>query len=140
MTRFWNQNSGPDATVVFLHDNVSLFSASSDAVKPFDIRFQLDQPFTYDPQGGHLAMLLATPGPPIGSSPTRIDAESFGSLGTSPSGAVTPNFIAPTGYGLITEFRWIAVPEPRPSLLIITSILVLLLAQIRKKEATNVPD
>jgi hypothetical protein len=111
MSQSWDVNKGGDEKIVYQHDNVSLFGAAAEPFSPFDLRFELDEPFLYDPKAGNLAMLFVTSGS-ASSGAREIDASFFGAMNT-PSMAFRQDFAAPTPYGLVSEFSWVAVPEPK---------------------------
>jgi hypothetical protein len=134
MSTSWNLNKGPDEAMVYLHDNVSLFGAAAQPVSPFDLRFQLDTPFVYDPKSGNLAMMFI-----VASTPGRastIDAHFF-SEQNSPSMAFGPGFLVPTPYGVITEFSFIAVPEPKTSSLVCGGAAVVLGIGMRRRRSSK---
>lgn len=114
MSTIYGANKGADETTVFLHDNVSLFGRAGQPVNPFDIAITFDQPFVYDPKLGNLLMYVTASA--IVGRGTQIDAHGYGSLDVSPA-----SYVGSTGpfgdfqvvpYSLVTEFSWIAVPEP----------------------------
>jgi hypothetical protein len=131
MSTLWSQNSGPDAKTVYLHDNLTLQAPGGKPINPFEIRFHMDTPFDYDPASGHLAMYIKPT--PSGQGGTRnIDAQSYANHMTAPAAAITSNFIGPAAYGLITEFSWTAIPEPKSGVLMVFGAIIVF-RMIRRK-------
>ncbi|MGZ5545665.1 MAG: hypothetical protein ACXWIU_13415 [Limisphaerales bacterium] len=135
LTPFYFNNVGADETTVYLHQNVSLFAAVGNPA-PFDLKFQFDKPFVYDPNNGSLLMYIQTIQPSGGAN--TIDSHVFGDLNVSPvaytgtSGPFASGIVAP--YGIITEFTWVAIPEPNPGYLLICGVgIVFSFARLRKQ-------
>ena len=126
MSRFYDANKGADERTVFLRNNVSIFAAAGQEVNPFDVKFQFDTPFVYDPNNGHLLMYIQNSGP-TGPGARSLDAHHFGALdANTPVASFGPGILAPDAYGLVAQFQFVAIPEPRElSLLAISSILLL---------------
>jgi hypothetical protein len=111
-------NKGVDNTVVYKHDDVTLSAQGTLVLNPFQLRFNFDRPFYYDPAAGNLLMDLRTGGDTIHAN-RGLDAQVFETWGPStPYALVEPtgvpstpsNFVA--GQALVTEFTWRAIPEP----------------------------
>jgi hypothetical protein len=103
----WANNAGEDVKTVFSHNNIPILATGTSPVNPFEVTFQLDQPFEYDPAAGSLAMYLRLGGTETYDGSKLVDGNSsalFGYLDTS-----TP---VVSSRGLVTEFGWIPIPEP----------------------------
>jgi hypothetical protein len=130
ITTVWSENSGPDAKTVYLHDNVTLVAPGGLPVNPFELRFHLDSPFSYDPANGHLAMYIKPTASGAGGTRT-IDAEGLPGGASASAWATTSNFVVPAPYSLITEFTWVNIPEPG-SVWLVASGLFAIFMSIRK--------
>jgi hypothetical protein len=131
MSTFYAANKGADETTVFLHNNVSLFGTAGQQVNPFDLRFQFDRPFIYDPKNGNLLMSIKLTGSFLGGK--QIDAQGYSTLAASPVGYVGQH--NPDQVGALADviaFSYVQVPEPRiPGLILIGGIA--LLGALKKK-------
>jgi hypothetical protein len=134
MSRLWSENKGSDAAVVFVQNDVSLFAAANQLVNPFELRFELDTPFVYNPKLGSLAMMLVTE---ESSGRTRtLDANGYGFLNSSvPVASFMPGNLSPAAIGIIAEFTWVAVPEPKTSLLVFGGAAVLGIGARRRRSS-----
>jgi hypothetical protein len=109
MSLIYSANRGGDETTVFLHDNFRLFGSAVRPVSPFDLRFEFDQPFIYDPKAGNLLLYMNSAGP-IGSG-SQIDAHFGGDVAyVGTSGPFSPDQVV--AYSPVIQFSWISVPEP----------------------------
>lgn len=112
MARDYASNKGADEKIVFNKNNVRILATGNQAINPFEVRFEFDEPFIYDPTKGHLLFHLTFEGLVLGDR--SLDAHTFGGpasewpLASYGSGA----FVVPTGFGSIPEFTWVAIPEP----------------------------
>jgi hypothetical protein len=136
MVQSYFSNRGADERVVFVHDNVPILTSSAQPLNPFEVKFQFDTPFRYDPALGHLLMYIANTGP---AGPVAHDQ----SLDSHLYGDVNPNvpiasfggggFSAPVAGGLVTEFTWTTVPEPEVTELLFIGALVGGIQLLRKR-------
>jgi hypothetical protein len=128
MTSNWNLNKGSDDAIVYDHFSVSLFSQANQQVNPFDLRFDLDTPFVYDPRLGSLAMMLdIVPASSIGTQ--TLDVSDSAALGFYVKG-----ILAPISRGLVTEFSWVAIPEPEIASLLIGPALFAFARWLRQEK------
>jgi hypothetical protein len=132
MSLFYSANRGVDETTVFLHDNVPLSGTAGQPINPFDIRVTFDRPFVYDPKIGNLLMYMNASG--ISGRGVQVDAQGYASLGASPAGYVGTTFgqnqIAP--FVLVTQFSFVAVPEPSASELALIAAIAIITVIKRK--------
>jgi hypothetical protein len=133
MSKFWSQNHGADVSTVYAHDDVRLSATGTQVVNPFELRFQLDHPFLFDSRNGGLAMLLKTSGNGEFLGGTVVDAQAYGPLTASSfvAGMDSQTNLAPDGYGIITQFSFVTVPEPSSVALIGMAFGVFLFRQRR---------
>jgi hypothetical protein len=127
-------NIGPDSTVVFPTDSLHIVaSVNANGPSPFDIKFPLKQPFSYDPSKGDLLIEFRM------SSPAGGPSVAFGRLDDS---AGTVNFAGyadqpPGGVGFfapITQFTYQSIPEPTSlTLLTVSGVSVLLILTIKER-------
>jgi hypothetical protein len=114
MSQSYFSNRGVDEKVVYRQNNVRILATGNQPLNPFEVRFEFDAPFLYDPQLGHLFMYI-THGQPGGNGvDLPLDGHMFGGLNsTTPFASFgSGTFGAPTGYGAIPQFTWASVPEP----------------------------
>lgn len=134
MSTIYSINKGADEKTVFNHSNVRIMATGDQPVNPFEVRFSFAEPFVYDPSQGHLLMYLAHDSPTLPSD-RGIDAHSFGELDESSPFASYGGggFVSPTAYGLVTQFEWVAIPEPQLIPLISVGLFVMMAVKFKKK-------
>lgn len=128
------ENVGSDVRTVFASDNVLLSSPGGSGPNPFGLTFTFSEPFRYDPAAGHLLMWIRTSGAgefqPRG---THVDAHSFSNAEAIHIAAIGGTYSSAVGPGIVTEFTWRAIPEPRVCGLLTLSLCLLSLIPTRTR-------
>jgi hypothetical protein len=128
MGNLYSDNAGPDSIVAFAHDDVHLTSENGPGPTPFGLFLPLDRPFLYNANSGNLLYNLKISGGSFAGS-GDIDAQGLGggAFATTVPGITTvPLFVMP-----VTEFSWIAIPEPKVSVLLFLGVPAVIM--IRKR-------
>jgi hypothetical protein len=114
-------NVGSDEKLMFSADDVALASPGGAGPNAFGLQLQFSEPFFYNPANGSLLFRIdVSVGSFFGSR--AIDSESGGSSYKMVAPGV---FSVPVSQALITQFEWVAVPEPTSmALLVGVGILV----------------
>jgi hypothetical protein len=131
MSVLWSDNAGADVKTVFSQSNVHVVATGTASVNPFEVSFQLDQPFIYDPKNGSLAMYFRLDGTKSFDGAKLVDAQGFGSLATTPFAYLDTSTPIVSSRGLVTEFGWVAIPEPTVGNLICFAALLPTFALLR---------
>lgn len=133
MALTWDANKGSDGSTVYLHDNVSLFASAGRSVNPFELWFELDRPFVYDPSSANLLLFIKTSGTmPAGTR--SVDSHGYSTFdSTVPFASFGSTFSTPSAYGLVTEFSAFVVPEPSISVLTVTGTTIAIIIWRRNK-------
>jgi hypothetical protein len=124
LSRSFAANRGSDARTVFSQQNVSLVGQPQGAAgtAPFDIVFQFNQPFLYDPGVGHLGLEYAASAR-LGQA-LQVDAHNYGFGNDNvPTRTVYDEFTAISNGGFIAEFSYVTVPEPGVSALLLLAAI-----------------
>jgi hypothetical protein len=112
MSSNYAQNKGSDELTVFLHQNVALSGAGGAGPNPFDIRFNFDRPFVYDPSKGNLLMYIAT-GFEVSGKSSQLDAQEYATFSGTPVISFGNGYLGPSPVGLVSQFSSTTVPEPK---------------------------
>ena len=126
----YSSNVGPDASRVFSGTNVRVTGTWVGGVNPFDVTVSFQNPFLYNRTAGSLMMLLSTTGP----GGVIINGHDIDFVGDEAPGTA---FVNPVGIvyegGLVTQFRYAPVPEPRCLALLLPGLAFLALRRNRSK-------
>ena len=111
MSVFFAQNIGPDEKVVFPQGPLHLQSQG----QGFDVVIGLLNPYLYDPAAGNLLMDLTYPGGVFTNSRLDTDQQLPPNRSTAALwlGGLAGTFGELQGMGLVTQFGFEPVPEPR---------------------------
>lgn len=126
MSTIYSENVGPNELLVYAHDNVSLFSPGGPGPNPFQITFQFDKLFIYDPTAGNLFFRLSNSG--FGQS--GIDVEAGGVNYALYAPGVLP---FPVGRGIVAQFSWSPIPEADVSILLSMGFFLFGIRSVFKK-------
>jgi hypothetical protein len=118
----FDQNNGPDKVLVFDQQAVSLQGLSPGrGPAPFDISFNLAQPYEYDPGKGSLVMEIWKYG--------NQEMQPFDDAAFNPGrllfiyGRHNGDFVDGGFYGMVTQFSYEVVPEPTTFVLLLCGLL-----------------
>lgn len=116
-----------NTAIVFDEENVHLRAAAGQGPGAFDLRFQLNLPYVYDPRLGSLVLKFMSSFNPEGRV-ASMDAQSSGQAAyyyTEPGGARRVDSLL-----LVTQFSYSAIPEPCSYALWILALLIAALRNI----------
>jgi hypothetical protein len=130
-------NRGPIQQVVFSHENfpVSGRLSTGGQPAPFDIKFNLDTPYAYDPANGQLVVDFTIRPPDFGDTP-RGDGQNYASSDAPARLVVSsgPFEDRILDFGFVTEITYRDVPEPTVTILVVLGgIMGLMLGTIKRK-------
>jgi hypothetical protein len=88
---------------------------------PFLMAVNFSQPFIYDPKRGDLLMDIESSGPTSQSFATSADLTAHNNFGIGYTYTDFGGGVGSTGSSLVTQFNYVAVPEPLTAVLLLTA-------------------
>ncbi len=126
-------NVADDYRIVYSAENVPMKVRPAVSVDDFSVKFVFNEPFYYDRRNGHILLGLDAIRPPNFTGGLGFDVENSNALQARVRSLASPGLIPYSFGGLVTQFQYTAIPEPRSATLFVVTGMFILLFRTRRK-------